>query len=72
MPDGAVLLADRYAPRGAQRLPVVLLRSPYDRNNLWGMLAGLFAARGYQAVVQSTRGDIRLDGHVRAVSTRGC
>ena len=29
MPDGAVLLADRYLPRaGGQALPVALLRSP--------------------------------------------
>ena len=32
MPDGVVLLADRYAPRdGGQGLPVELLRSPYSR-----------------------------------------
>jgi putative CocE/NonD family hydrolase len=62
MPDGTVLLADRYAPRGAQRLPLVLLRSPYDRHNLWGMFGRLFAERGYQAVVQSTRGTFGSTG----------
>lgn len=32
MPDGVLLLADRYAPRdGGQLLPVALLRSPYAR-----------------------------------------
>ncbi len=27
MPDGVVLLADRYVPRGADRLPAILVRS---------------------------------------------
>jgi predicted acyl esterase len=31
MPDGAVLLADRYVPRGADRPPLLLVRSPYGR-----------------------------------------
>ncbi len=36
MPDGAVLLADRYFPRGADRPPLVLVRSPYGRRRVWG------------------------------------
>ncbi|MDQ3492149.1 MAG: CocE/NonD family hydrolase, partial [Chloroflexota bacterium] len=57
MPDGAVLLADRYLPedRGAP-LPIVLMRSPYGRRGLNGLLARVFAERGYQALVQSCRG----------------
>lgn len=62
MPDGAVLLADRYAPRGGSRLPLVLLRSPYDRHNLWALFGRLFAERGYQALVQSTRGTFGSTG----------
>jgi predicted acyl esterase len=35
MPDGTVLLADRWAPRtGGDKLPVALMRSPYGRGAL--------------------------------------
>jgi predicted acyl esterase len=39
MADGAVLLADRWAPRaGGEALPTVLLRTPYGRRgpSAWG------------------------------------
>ena len=39
MPDGVVLLADHYAPRGDVQLPTLLVRSPYGRK-------GFFAAKG--------------------------
>ena len=54
MDDGAVLLADRYAPRGAPPGATVLVRSPYGRSGVVGLLLGrLLAERGLQAVVQS-------------------
>jgi uncharacterized protein len=63
MPDGAVLLADRYAPRGADRPPLLLVRSPYGRRRSWGLLLGrLFAERGFQAVIQSCRGTFGSGG----------
>src|ERR1700724_575995 len=31
MPDGTILLADRYAPAGADRTPTILVRTPYGR-----------------------------------------
>ena len=31
MPDGVVLLADRYFPRGAGKSPTILVRSCYGR-----------------------------------------
>lgn len=62
MPDGAVLLADHYfAPDDAQA-PIVLLRSPYGRRTVFGLMGRLFAERGYQAVVQSVRGTFGSDG----------
>jgi putative CocE/NonD family hydrolase len=57
--DGAVLLSDRWvARRDADRpAPTVLVRSPYGRRQLVGMLFGrLLAERGLQVVVQSVRG----------------
>jgi uncharacterized protein len=65
MPDGVTLLADRYVPRGAGKLPLVLTRSPYGRRGPFGMLAGrLFAERGFQAVVQSCRGTFGSGGEL--------
>jgi putative CocE/NonD family hydrolase len=61
--DGAVLLADRYAPAGAGRAPTVLVRSPYGRSAAFGFLFGrLLAERGLQTVVQSIRGTFGSGG----------
>ncbi|WP_030618040.1 CocE/NonD family hydrolase [Streptomyces fulvoviolaceus] len=64
MRDGAVLLADRWAPKsGAQGLPTALLRIPYGRA---GMAAGPMvrplAERGFQVLIQSTRGTFGSGG----------
>src|SRR5918998_118219 len=57
MDDGVVLLADRYAPPGAEGAPTVLVRSPYGRRGAFGFLFGrLVAERGLQVMVQSIRG----------------
>ena len=37
MPDGVELLADRYFPRGIDRPPIVLVRTPY-RRTVFGVL----------------------------------
>lgn len=63
MDDGVVLLADRYAPPGAERAPTVLVRSPYGRRGAFGFLYGrLVAERGLQTVVQSVRGTFGSGG----------
>ena len=62
MPDGEVLLADRwFAPASVASAPIVLLRSPYGRRQL-GMLGRIFAGRGYQCVIQSCRGSFGSGG----------
>lgn len=61
MSDGAVLLADRWYPKGLGDAPVVLLRSPYGHRQL-GFVGRLFAERGYQAVIQSCRGTFGSGG----------
>jgi uncharacterized protein len=60
--DGAVLLANVYHPRGVSDAPTVLIRSPYGRGSLFGVLGQLFAERGYTAVVQSCRGTFGSGG----------
>ena len=64
MPDGAELLADRWAPRaGGESLPTALIRSPYGRSGLIGMgMARPLAERGYQVLMQSTRGTFGSGG----------
>jgi putative CocE/NonD family hydrolase len=61
MADGTVLLADHWYPAAATRLPVVLIRSPYGRRQL-GLLARVYAERGYQVLVQSCRGTFGSGG----------
>jgi putative CocE/NonD family hydrolase len=64
MPDGTVLLADRWAPRaGGDKLPVALMRSPYGRGPLIaeGMVRPL-AERGFQVILQSVRGTFGSGG----------
>jgi len=64
MPDGTVLLADRWYPTDASgRQPTVLIRTPYGRT-LMGPLGRLYAERGYQVVMQSCRGTFGSEGEL--------
>lgn len=63
--DGTVLLADRWvaADRAHDPQPTVLVRSPYGRRQVVGMLLGrLLAERGLAVVVQSVRGTFGSGG----------
>lgn len=65
MDDGAVLLADRWVARStaARPQPTVLIRSPYGRRQIIGLLFGrLLAERGLQVVIQSVRGTFGSEG----------
>lgn len=60
--DGQHLLADVWAPAGGGQVPTVLVRSPYGRRGLNGLLYGrLLAHQGFGAVVASCRGTGRPD-----------
>jgi uncharacterized protein len=64
MPDGTVLLADRWYPTDAPGgRPTVLIRTPYGRT-LMGPLGRLYAERGYQVVIQSCRGTFGSEGEL--------
>ena len=71
MPDGVVLLGDHYRPAGDDRpLAVVLIRSPYGRAGLPGLVfAAPLARRGFQVFIQSTRGTFGSGGLFRPFST---
>jgi uncharacterized protein len=63
MADGVALLADRYLPRGDGRPPLVLVRSPYGRRSVWGLVFGrVLAERGFQVLIQSCRGTFGSGG----------
>src|SRR5271165_7303338 len=73
MDDGAVLLADRYVARaGRDRAqPTVLVRSPYGRRQLVGLIFGrLLAERGLQVLVQSVRGTFGSQGEFSPIDER--
>src|SRR5260370_35529262 len=61
MRDGVVLKADIYRPRADGKYPVLLQRTPYDKNNTrsFGMKA---AAAGYGSIVQDGRGSFTSEG----------
>lgn len=62
MPDGVVLVADRYYPSAQPHgLPLLLSRTPYGRK-IEGVLGRLWAERGYQALVVSCRGTFESGG----------
>ncbi len=65
MDDGAVLLADRWVARDLrdQPQPTVVIRSPYGRRQLVGLIFGrLLAERGLQVLIQSVRGTFGSEG----------
>jgi len=63
MPDGAVLLADRYYPTQGGKLPTLLVRSPYGRAGFpLEVFFYAFAERGFQVLVQSCRGTFGSGG----------
>ncbi len=62
MRDGAILLADHYAPVTKTPRPTVLMRSPYGRGWQFAMMARPFAERGYHVLLQSARGTFGSGG----------
>ena len=71
MDDGAVLLADRYAPPAPGPQPTVLVRTPYGRRQFFGLLFGrILAERGLQVVIQSVRGTFGSGGEFNPFEER--
>ena len=59
--DGVTLRADVYRPAGEGVYPVLLKRTPYDKDND-AALGRRMAARGYIVVIQDVRGRYASDG----------
>src|SRR5258708_23160715 len=61
MRDGVTLRADIYRPKADGQFPVLLQRTPYDKNN--GVEFGLkAAAQGYVVIFQDVRGRYASEG----------
>ena len=61
MRDGITLRADIYRPKADGKFPVLLVRTPYDKQ--WIMAFGLkAAARGYVVIAQDVRGRFESEG----------
>jgi uncharacterized protein len=65
MRDGAILLADHFAPVTRERRPTVLLRCPYGRGWEYTLQARPLAERGYHVLLQSSRGTFGSGGVFR-------
>ena len=63
MRDGVTLHADVYRPKAEGRFPVLLQRTPYNKNNDWDPdFPHKAAASGYVVVVQDVRGRFSSEG----------
>jgi uncharacterized protein len=61
MRDGVVLRADIYRPKADGKFPVLLQRTPYDKNNSFGFgMQG--AQRGYVVIIEDVRGRYESPG----------
>src|SRR5580692_12206346 len=59
--DGVTLYADIFRPKADGQFPVLLQRTPYDKNN--GVSVGLQGAtRGYVMIIQDVRGRYTSEG----------
>jgi|SRR5271157_121763 len=61
MRDGVVLHADIYRPKAEGKFPVLLLRTPYDKQGERDT-GIIFAQRGYVAILQDVRGRFTSGG----------
>jgi putative CocE/NonD family hydrolase len=61
--DGVRLFADIYHPKSTDKFPVILMRTPYDKNAGWvTSAASKIALRGYVFIVQDVRGRYTSEG----------
>ena len=65
MPDGTKLATDVYRPRSWDKFPVILVRTPYNKNGTlqpYKQLSELFASQGYLVIIQDVRGKYKSEG----------
>lgn len=61
--DGITLFADIYRPKSADKFPVILMRTPYDKSVGWAVgPAFKIVPRGYVLIIQDVRGRYTSEG----------
>src|SRR5580704_10809373 len=61
--DGLTLYADIYRPNSASKLPVILMRTPYDKSVGWAVgPVYKMVPRGYVVIIQDVRGRYTSEG----------
>jgi putative CocE/NonD family hydrolase len=61
--DGITLYADIYRPKSADKFPVILMRTPYDKSVSWAVSSVFqIVPRGYAVIIQDVRGRYRSEG----------
>jgi putative CocE/NonD family hydrolase len=61
--DGVALYADIYRPEAEEKFPVILMRTPYDKNVSWAAgPAYQMVRRGYVVIIQDVRGRYTSEG----------
>ena len=61
--DGVTLYADIYRPKSSEKLPVILMRTPYNKSADWAVDPVFkMVPRGYVVIVQDVRGRYRSEG----------
>jgi uncharacterized protein len=61
--DGVTLYADVYRPNSAEKFPVLLMRTPYDKSVSWAVSPSLqIVDRGYVLIIQDVRGRYTSEG----------
>jgi putative CocE/NonD family hydrolase len=72
MKDGIKLAADIYIPQGEENYPVIIARTPYDKNSHpYDYLAELMASQGYVFLIQDVRGKYASGGYFIPYSHEG-
>ncbi|MEM7108928.1 MAG: CocE/NonD family hydrolase [Bacteroidota bacterium] len=61
MEDGIILKADLYSPNDLVKAPVILVRTPYQKEGM-KPIAEYFASEGYYVLVQDVRGKYSSEG----------
>jgi putative CocE/NonD family hydrolase len=70
--DGAKLSTDVYRPRGPEKQPVILIRTPYNNNSDDSVRFGkTFASWGYAVVIQDVRGRNDSEGEFEPFTNEG-
>jgi putative CocE/NonD family hydrolase len=62
MRDGTKLATDLYMPNGPGPFPVIVERTPYNKQDCKNRHAPYFAERGYAVLIQDVRGRFRSPG----------